>query len=245
MIACKKQPYMEYEAPLEQDWSQTTPARLKSISTPVFLWSRDSASVGGSRHGGNGSSNRAEILDDRRQELLARTFIQVKANLVGHEKIIILHQFFQDVTHSLWVIQEYQALSKRKNRKKKIEDIRYFIMRKQHYPRPHSNTLICCFHRTPLQRKKTFLSFIEDNRKLRRKTRLVLLDTEISKAHWRSHFVGMSQLKWNRHNTEPCMWHTKTGKDLRVSEYFTTGCLNTFRQRLTKKPKHWKCSCEE
>lgn len=110
---------MEYEAALEQDWSHTSPPPLKSVSSPVFLWSRDSASVGGSRHGGNGSSNRAQILDDRRQELLARAFIQVKANLVGHEKVIILHQFFQDVTHSLWVIQEYQALSRRKGRTEK------------------------------------------------------------------------------------------------------------------------------
>lgn len=147
MLTCKKHPYMEYEAPLEQDWSQTTPPPLKSISPPVFLWSRDSASVGGSRHRGNGSSNCAQILDDRRQELLACTFIQVKANLVGHEKVIILHQFFQDVTHSLWVIQEYQALTRRKGRigKKKNQtkigqDIRYFIMRKQHYPRLHSNS---------------------------------------------------------------------------------------------------------
>lgn len=153
---------MEYEALLEQDWSQTTPAPSKSISSPVFLRSRDSAGVGGSRHGGNGSSNRAQILDDRRQELLACTFIQVKANLVRHEKVIILHQFFQDVTHSLWVIQEYQALSRRKGRteKKKIgEDIRYFRMRKQHHPRPHSNALICSFHRTPPSKKENFSLF--------------------------------------------------------------------------------------
>lgn len=241
---------MDYETPLEQDWSQPTPAALKSISTPVFLWSRDSASVGGSRHRGNGSSNCAEVLDDRRQELLARTFIQVKANLVSHEKVIILHQLFQDVTHSLWVIQEYQALSKRKNREKKIgEDIRYFIMRKQHYPRPHSNTLICCCHRTPLQRKKTFLFHWRQEKtqkSFHRKTRLVLLDTEISKAHWRSHFVGMSQLKWNRHNTESRVCGTpRLAKIWEYLSNFTTGCLNTFRQWLTKKAKHWKCSCGE
>lgn len=83
------------------------------------------------------------------------------------------------------------------------EDIRYFRMRKQHYPRLHSNALICCSTEHPLQRKKTFLSFIEDNRKLRRvspKNKTCPARHRNSKAHWRSssHSVGMSQLKWNR-----------------------------------------------
>lgn len=134
------------------------------------------------------------------------------------------------------------AGEREEQKKKKKEDIRYFRMKKQHYPRLHSNALICCFHRTLSSKKENFSLFHwrqqKTQKSFHRKTRLVLLDTEISKVHWwsTSHFVGMSQLKCNRHNTELCVRGIpRLAKIWEHLSNFKTGCLNTFRQWLTKK----------
>lgn len=80
--------------------------------SPVFVWWRHSASVCRTGNCRDWCSNSAQILDDRGEELLAGTLIQVKADLIGHQQVILLHKLLQDVTHCLRVVQEYQALER-------------------------------------------------------------------------------------------------------------------------------------
>lgn len=77
---------------------------------PIFVSGRHSASVCRARHSGDGCSNSAQVLDDGRKELLAGTLVQVEADLIGHQQVVLLHKLLQDVTHSLWVIEKYEAL---------------------------------------------------------------------------------------------------------------------------------------
>lgn len=80
---------------------------------PVFVWRGHSSCICRTGDCGNGSSNCPQVLDYRGEELLAGALIQVKADLIGHQQVVLLHKLLQDVTHSLRVIKEYQALEGR------------------------------------------------------------------------------------------------------------------------------------
>lgn len=80
---------------------------------PVFVQGGHGARVGRAGHGRDGRAHSAQVLDDGGEELLAGAFIQVEADLVGHQQVVFLHQLLKDVTHRLWVIQEDQALWRR------------------------------------------------------------------------------------------------------------------------------------
>lgn len=77
---------------------------------PVFLLGGHSACVGGSGHGRDGCTYGPQVLNDRRQELLAGALIQVKADLIGHQEVILFDKLLQNVTHSLRVVKENQTL---------------------------------------------------------------------------------------------------------------------------------------
>lgn len=83
---------------------------------PIFVCGGHSASVCRARDGGDGCSNSAQVLDDGGKELLAGTLVQVEADLIGHQQVVLLHKLLQDVTHSLWVIEKYEALEEGKKK---------------------------------------------------------------------------------------------------------------------------------
>uniref|UniRef100_A0A3Q2XUW6 Uncharacterized protein n=1 Tax=Hippocampus comes TaxID=109280 RepID=A0A3Q2XUW6_HIPCM len=80
---------------------------ISTSCSPVFICSGHSACIGGTRNCWDWCSNRSQVLDDRGEELLAGALIEVKADLVGHQQVVLLHQLFQDITDSLGIIQEY------------------------------------------------------------------------------------------------------------------------------------------
>ncbi len=77
---------------------------------PVFLLAGHSAGVGGSGHRGDGCAYGPQVLNDRGQELLAGALIQVKADLIGHQEVVIFDKLLQYIAHSLRVIEENQTL---------------------------------------------------------------------------------------------------------------------------------------
>lgn len=79
---------------------------------PVFVWCGHSAGVCRARDRWDRCSNSPQVLDDRGEELLTGTLVQVKADLIGHQQVVLLHKLLQDVTHGLWVVEEDQALQR-------------------------------------------------------------------------------------------------------------------------------------
>lgn len=77
---------------------------------PVFLLGGHSAGVGGSGHRGDRCAYGPQVLNDRGQELLAGALIQVKADLISHQEVIIFHKLLQYIAHSLRVVEEDQTL---------------------------------------------------------------------------------------------------------------------------------------
>jgi len=51
-----------------------------------------------------------QVLNYSGEELLAGALVEVKADLIGHQQVVLLYQLLQNITHSLRVVQEYQAL---------------------------------------------------------------------------------------------------------------------------------------
>ena len=109
-----------FEGNLVTETQINQPAPIQCISitnsysesgrAPVFVGGGHSACVGGAGHGGDGRPHGAQVLDDRGEELLTGALVQVEADLVGHQQVVLLHQLLQDVADGLGVVQEDQAL---------------------------------------------------------------------------------------------------------------------------------------
>lgn len=61
------------------------------LCPPVFVRHGHGSSVCGARNSRDGCSHGSQVLDDRGEELLARTLIQVKADLIRHQQVVLLH----------------------------------------------------------------------------------------------------------------------------------------------------------